>query len=119
MAGVNKVILVGNLGADPEYREFDNGGGVTKVRLATSDSWTDKNGEKQESTEWHNVEFFGKQADIANEYLSKGRQIYVEGKIQTRTYEKDGETRYAQSIRANSFQFLGSKNSDSSSASEW
>ena len=100
MASVNKVILVGNLGRDPETRYTTSGDAVTNIRLATTDTWKDKNGEKQERTEWHNIVFYGRQAEIAGEYLKKGRQIYVEGRLQTRSWDdKDGNKRYMTEIR--------------------
>lgn len=112
--GVNKVILVGNLGADPETRYTANGGAITTIRIATSDSWTDKaTGQKQERTEWHRVKFFGKLAEIAGEYLKKGRQVYVEGAIRTDKYtDKEGIERYATDIIANEMQLLGSGGRD-------
>lgn len=106
--GVNKVILIGNLGADPETRYTANGGAITTVRLATSESWTDKAGEKQERTEWHRVKFFGKLAEIAGEYLKKGRQIYVEGSIRTDKYTgQDGVEKFSTEIIGNEMQMLG------------
>ena len=97
--GVNKVILVGNVGGDPETRYLPNGNAVTNITLATSDSWKDKQtGEQQERTEWHRVVFFGKVAEIAGEYLRKGSQVYVEGRLQTREWEKDGVKRYTTEI---------------------
>ena len=106
--GVNKVILIGNLGADPETRYTANGGAITTVRLATSEAWTDKAGEKQERTEWHRVKFFGKLAEIAGEYLKKGRQIYVEGSIRTDKYtDKDGVEKFSTEIIGNEMQMLG------------
>ncbi len=94
--GVNKVILVGNLGADPETRYTPSGTAITSIRIATSESWKDKQtGEQQERTEWHRVDFFGRLAEIAGEYLKKGRQVYVEGKLRTDEYEKDGVKRYS------------------------
>lgn len=97
--GVNKVILVGNVGGDPEVRYLPNGNAVTNVTLATSDSWKDKQtGQQQERTEWHRVVFFGKVAEIAGEYLRKGSQVYVEGRLQTREWEKDGVKRYTTEI---------------------
>jgi single-strand DNA-binding protein len=108
--GVNKVILVGNLGADPEMRYTPSGAGVCELRLATSDSWTDKNGQKQERTEWHRVVVWGKRAEVCAKYLSKGRQVYVEGRIQTRSWDdKDGNKRYMTEVIANDVQFLGGK----------
>jgi len=110
MASVNKVILVGNLGRDPETRYMPDGGAVTNVSIATTESWKDKgSGEKQEKTEWHRVAFFGKLAEIAGEYLKKGSQVYVEGRLQTREWEKDGVKRYTTEIIANSMQMLGSR----------
>jgi len=110
MASVNKVILVGNLGRDPETRYMPDGGAVTNVSIATTETWKDKgSGEKQEKTEWHRVAFFGKLAEIAGEYLKKGSQIYVEGRLQTREWEKDGVKRYTTEIIANSMQMLGSR----------
>ena len=109
--GVNKVILVGNLGRDPEVRYSPNGQAVANVTLATSESWKDKtSGEKQEKTEWHRVVFFGRLAEIAGEYLKKGAQIYVEGRLQTRKWtDKDGHDRYTTEIVANDMQMLGSR----------
>lgn len=108
--GINKVILVGNLGADPEVRYSANGTAVTKIRIATSEQWKDKqSGETQERTEWHRITFFGRLAEIAGEYLKKGSQVYVEGKLQTSTYEKEGQTHYSTDIIANEMQMLGSR----------
>ncbi|BAU49877.1 single-stranded DNA-binding protein [Sulfurifustis variabilis] len=109
--GVNKVILVGNLGRDPEVRYSPNGQAIANVTIATTDSWKDKNtGEKQERTEWHRVVFFGRLAEIAGEYLKKGSQIYVEGRLQTRKWQdKDGNERYTTEIVANEMQMLGSR----------
>ena len=109
--GVNKVILVGNLGKDPEVRYAPGGGAVTNITLATSESWKDKNsGEKQEKTEWHRVVFFGKLAEIAGEYLKKGSQIYVEGRLQTRKWQdKEGKDRYTTEVVAGEMQMLGSR----------
>ena len=110
MASVNKVILVGNLGRDPETRYTTGGDAVTNIRLATTDTWKDKNGEKQERTEWHTVVFFGRQAEIAGEYLKKGRQVYVEGRLQTRKWQdKEGQDRYTTEIVADRMQMLGSR----------
>jgi len=112
MRGVNKAIVVGNLGADPETRYTQGGTAITEIRVATSESWKDKQtGEQQERTEWHRVTFFGKLAEIAGEYLKKGGQVYVEGKIQTDEYEKDGIKRYSTKIIADQMQMLGSKDS--------
>ena len=110
MASVNKVILVGNLGRDPETRYTTGGDAVTNIRVATTDTWKDKNGEKQEKTEWHTVVFFGRQAEIAGEYLKKGRQVYVEGRLQTRKWQdKEGQDRYTTEIIADRMQMLGSR----------
>ena len=109
--GVNKVILVGNLGKDPEVRYSPNGGAVANITIATSESWKDKtSGEKQEKTEWHRVVFFGRLAEIAGEYLKKGAQIYIEGRLQTRKWQdKEGKDRYTTEIVANEMQMLGSR----------
>src|SRR5947199_5554179 len=110
MASVNKVILVGNLGRDPETRYTTGGDPITNVSIATTDTWKDKNGEKQEKTEWHRVAFFGKLAEIAGEYLKKGSQVYVEGRLQTRKWQdKDGVDKYTTEIVANAMQMLGSR----------
>ena len=109
--GVNKVILVGNLGADPETRYGASGGAVTNIRLATSDSWTDRQtNERRERTEWHRVVMFGKLAEIAEQYLRKGRQVYIEGYIQTRKWQgQDGQDRYTTEIVARDMQMLGGR----------
>ena len=110
MASVNKVILIGNLGRDPETRYMPDGGAVTNVSIATTETWKDKNGEKQEKTEWHRVAFFGKLAEIAGEYLKKGSQVYVEGRLQTRKWQdKDGQDKYTTEIVADRMQMLGSR----------
>jgi len=110
MASVNKVILVGNLGKDPETRYMTSGEAVTNIRLATTDTWKDKAGEKQERTEWHSIVFYGRQAEIAGEYLKKGRQIYVEGRLQTRKWQdKEGQDRYTTEIVADRMQMLGNR----------
>lgn len=109
--GVNKVILIGNLGRDPEVRYSANGQAIANVTMATSESWKDKtSGEKQERTEWHRIVFFGRLAEIAGEYLKKGAQIFVEGRMQTRKWQdKDGLDRYTTEIVANEMQMLGSR----------
>jgi single-strand DNA-binding protein len=109
MASVNKVILVGNLGADPESRYMPNGDAVVNIRLATTESWKDKaSGEKKELTEWHRVVFYRKLAEIAGQYLKKGSQVYIEGRIRTRKWQdKDGQDRYTTEIEANEMQMLG------------
>jgi single-strand DNA-binding protein len=110
MASVNKVIIVGNLGRDPETRYMPDGGAITNISVATTDKWKDKNGEMQEKTEWHRVAFFGKLAEIAGEYLKKGSQVYVEGRLQTRKWQdKDGQDKYTTEIVANQMQMLGSR----------
>ena len=115
--GVNKVILVGNLGADPDMKYTPSGQAVCELRLATNESWNDKNGQKQEKVEWHRVVVWGKRAEVCSKYLSKGRQIYVEGRIQTRTYDdKQGQKRYITEIVANDVQFLGGKGGGENSA---
>jgi len=108
--GINKVIVVGNLGADPDVRYSANGNAVTKIRIATSEQWKDKQtGETQERTEWHRVTAFGRLAEIMGEYLKKGSQVYIEGKLQTSTYEKEGQTHYSTDIIANEMQMLGGR----------
>ena len=110
MASVNKVILIGNLGADPETRYLPSGDAVTNIRIATTDTWKDKNGEKQEHTEWHRIAFFGKLAEIAGEYLKKGSPVYVEGRIRTRKWQdKEGQDRYSTEIVADRMQLLGAR----------
>jgi single-strand DNA-binding protein len=110
MASVNKVILIGNLGRDPETRYMPDGGAITNISIATTDTWKDKQGEKQEKTEWHRVAFFGRLAEIAGEYLKKGSQVYVEGRLQTRKWQdKDGNDKYTTEIVADRMQMLGSR----------
>lgn len=109
MASVNKVILVGNLGADPEKRYMGSGQPVCNLRMATTDRWTDKQGNKQEKTEWHRVVVYGPQAENCEKYLSKGRQVYVEGSIRTRQWQdQQGVTKYTTEVIAQRVQFLGS-----------
>ena len=112
--GINKVIIVGNLGADPDSRAMPSGNAVTNISVATSESWNDREtGEKQEKTEWHRVVFFNRLAEIAAQYLKKGSQVYVEGKLQTRKWEdKEGNERWTTEVVANQMQMLG--NNDSS-----
>jgi single-strand DNA-binding protein len=109
--GVNKVILIGNLGKDPEVRYMPSGGAVTNVTIATSESWKDKqSGEQQERTEWHNVVFFNRLAEIAGEYLKKGSKVYVEGSLRTRKWQdKEGKDRYTTEIVAGEMQMLDSR----------
>ena len=109
--GINKVILVGNLGADPEVRYMPSGSAITNIRIATSETWKDKeNGEAQERTEWHRVVFFNRLAEIAGEYLKKGSKVYVEGSIRTRKWQdKDGQDKYTTEIVAKEMQMLDSR----------
>ncbi len=110
MASVNKAIIIGNLGKDPEMRFMPSGDAICNFSIATTDSWKDKSGEKQEKTEWHRISMFGKLAEIAGEYLKKGSQVYVEGRLQTRKWQdKDGHERYTTEIVADRMQMLGSK----------
>jgi len=111
MASVNKVILIGNLGRDPETRYLPNGDAVTNITLATTETWKDKgSGERQEKTEWHRVTFYRRLAEIAGEYLKKGSQIYVEGRLETRKWtDKEGKDRYTTEIIANEMKMLGSR----------
>ena len=116
---VNKVILVGRLGKDPETRYMPNGEAVTNCTLATSENWKDKSGEKQEKTEWHNLTFYRRLAEVAGEYLKKGSMIYVEGKITTRKWQdKEGKDRYTTDIIVNEMQMLGSKSGSSGGSFE-
>lgn len=114
---INKVILIGNLGADPDLKYISNGNPVCELRLATSEQWKDKNGQKQEKTEWHRVIIWGKMAEISAKYLRKGSKVYAEGRIETRAWEdKEGNKRYTTEIKANNVGFLdkreGGNNSD-------
>ncbi len=118
MASINKVILIGNLGADPETRYLPSGDAVTNIRIATTDTWKDKSGEKQEHTEWHRIAFFGKLAEIAGEYLKKGSPVYIEGRIRTRKWQdKEGQDRYSTEIVADRMQLLGGRGGGSGSES--
>jgi single-strand DNA-binding protein len=108
--GVNKVILIGNLGADPELRYTPGGQPVANFRIATSETWVDKQGQKQERTEWHRIVAWGKLAELCGEYLAKGRQVFIEGKLQTRQWEdRDGNKRFTTEIQAREITFLGSR----------
>jgi single-strand DNA-binding protein len=111
MASVNKVTIIGNLGRDPEVRYTPDGASITNVTIATTDTWKDKaTGEKKEATEWHRVVFFGKLAEIAGQYLKKGRQVYVEGALRTRKWtDKEGQERYTTEIVANEMKMLGTR----------
>lgn len=116
--GINKVILVGNVGQDPETRYMPNGNAVTNISLATSETWKDKNtGEQQERTEWHRITFYQRLAEIVAEYVRKGSKLYVEGRLQTRSWEQDGVKRYATDIIANEMQMLDGRGGDSTGAS--
>ena len=118
--GVNKVLVLGNLGSDPDVKELPNGGLVANISIATSETWKDKtSGEEKEKTEWHRVVFFNKLAEIARDYLNKGDRAYIEGRLQTRSWEQDGVMRYSTEIVASEMQMLTSKaekNGGSSSA---
>ena len=110
MASVNKVIIIGNLGRDPEMRYMPSGDAIANLRIATTDTWKDKEGNKQEATEWHSVVFFGKQAEICGQYLKKGGAVYVEGSLRTRKWQdKEGNDRYTTEIRGDRMQMLGGR----------
>ncbi len=110
MASVNKAILIGNLGADPELKYTPSGAAVANFNIATTEKWKDKDGQMQESTQWHRIVLWRRQAEIAKEYLKKGSQVYIEGRIETRSYEdKDGVKRYITEISGQRMQFLGSR----------
>ena len=110
MASVNKVILLGNLGREPEVKYMTSGDPVCNLSIATTEKWKDKSGEKQEKTEWHRVTFFGRLAEIAGEYLKKGSPVYIEGSLQTRKYtDKDGVEKYVTEIKGFSMQLLGGR----------
>ena len=118
MAGVNKVIILGNLGADPELRSSPSGVTTCRLSIATSMNWTDKSsGEKKEKTEWHRVVFFGRSAEVIDQYLKKGQQLYIEGRLQTSKYEKDGIERFSTDIIGESFNFISGSGSSSSNNS--
>jgi len=115
MASVNKVIIVGNLGADPETRYLPSGDAVTNIRVATTDRYKDKaSGEMKEATEWHRIAFFGRLAEIAGEYLKKGSSVYIEGRLKTRQWEKDGQKQYSTEIVADQMQMLGGRGASDS-----
>ena len=114
MSGVNKVIIVGHLGGDPETKSTGQGTTVSRFSVATSEAWTGKDGQKTEKTEWHRIVAFGKLADVCGKYLAKGRQVYVEGRLETSSYEKNGVKMYSTAIVANTVQFLGAVNSEAS-----
>jgi single-strand DNA-binding protein len=110
---VNRVTILGNLGQDPELKTFDSGQTICKLRVATSEKFKDKKGEKQETVTWHSISVWGVMAQNCSQYLKKGSQVYVEGKLSTRSYEKDGEKRYSTEIVASSVQFIGGGKSES------
>ncbi len=119
-SGINKVILVGNLGQDPEVKYTAGGAAVTTLSLATSESWKDKDtGSDQEKTEWHRVVLWRRLAEIAGEYLKKGSKVYIEGQLQTRKWEQDGQTRYTTEVVGRDMQFLDSRGSASSDSSSY
>jgi single-strand DNA-binding protein len=110
MASVNKVILIGNLGRDPEVRYLPSGDAVANFSIATTEKWKDKNGEMQEQTEWHRISFFGRQAEICGEYLRKGSSVYIEGRLQTRKWtDKDGNERFTTEVKGDRMQMLGGR----------
>lgn len=110
MRGVNKVILIGNLGRDPEIRYTKDGRAVATLNIATTETWNDQSGQRQERTEWHRVVLWGKQAEVAKEYLAKGRQVYIEGKLQTRSWDdREGNKRYTTEVRADQMIMLGGR----------
>ena len=117
MASFNKVLLIGNLGKDPQVSFGQSGAARANFSIATSESWTDGAGEKKERTDWHNIVVFGKQAEACGKYLTKGKMVHVEGRIQNRSYEKDGQTKYITEIVANHVTFLSPKDSSSGSGS--
>lgn len=119
MPSVNKAILIGNLGKDPEIRYMPNGDQVTKISIATTENWKDKNGEKHEKTEWHRVTFYRKLAEIAGEYLKKGQSVYIEGRLETRKWtDKDGIERYTTEIIASDMKMLSNKQNANSNESD-
>lgn len=119
MASVNKVTILGRLGGDPEVKEISQGSTVANFSVATSDAWTDKNGQKQERTEWHRIVVWGKLAELCGRYLSKGRQVYLEGRLQTRSWEdQDGVKRYTTEIMASAVKFIDSKGSEEPKADQ-
>ncbi|MHB8409577.1 MAG: single-stranded DNA-binding protein [Acidiferrobacterales bacterium] len=119
MSGVNKAIIIGRLGKDPEVRYAPNGGAVANLSIATSESWKDKDGQKQERTEWHNVVLFNRLAEIAGEYLKKGAQVFIEGRLQTRKWQdKEGRDRYTTEIVGTNLQMLESRSSGNSGRGE-
>jgi single-strand DNA-binding protein len=118
MSGVNKVIIIGRLGADPEMKAVGQGQTVTRLSVATSENWTDKSGQKQERTEWHRINVWGKQAENCGKYLSKGSQVYVEGRLQTRSWEDNGQKKYSTEIVATTVQFLSTNGNKTSTGTQ-
>lgn len=117
MSGVNKVIILGHLGADPEVRTVSNGNTVARLSVATSENWVDREGQRQERTEWHRVVVWGKQAEVCGKYLNKGRQVYVEGRLQTRSWEDaQGQKKYTTEVIAGQIQFLGAQQNETASS---
>jgi single-strand DNA-binding protein len=118
--GINKVILVGNLGQDPDERAMPNGNAVTNISVATSNAWKDKDsGEQKERTEWHRVVFFNRLAEVAGEYLKKGEKVYIEGELRTKEWEKEGQKHFTTEIIASEMQMLGKVNANDQSNEEW
>lgn len=107
--GVNKVILIGNLGADPEIKNFDSGTVLARIRIATTETYRDRDGNRQDRTEWHNVVLWQRLAEIAEKYLKKGDQVYIEGSLRTRSYDQEGVTKYVTEVIGNSMTMLGSR----------
>lgn len=118
MAGVNKVILIGNLGADPEVRSLESGVKVATINIATSESFKDKNGERQTQTEWHRVVVWRGLAEVVEKYLKKGSQVYIEGRLRTRSYEQDGKKLYVTEIEARELTMLGRRDNDQNDSSQ-
>lgn len=117
MSGVNKVIIVGRLGADPEVKTVTSGQTVCRLSVATSENWTDRDGQKQERTEWHRIVIWGRMAEVCGQHLSKGRQVYLEGRMQTRSWEdQQGQKKYTTEVIANTVQFLGSNDRSQNSS---
>ena len=114
--GINKVLLIGHLGADPETRATQTGTMITNLRLATTESWKDQSGNRQDRTEWHRVVLFGRTAEVARDYLRKGAKVYIEGSLRTSSYEKNGEKRYSTDIVASDLQMLDRRDTDAPSA---
>ncbi len=119
MSGINKVLIIGRLGQDPELKTVGSGQQVARFSIATSENWTDRDGKKQERTEWHRIVVWGKLADLCGKYLAKGRQVYVEGRLQTRSWEDNqGQKKFTTEVVANTVQFLGSTNSAQASGGQ-